>query len=169
MSSFGLFKEPKNIIELFTFDLTTFFFDDDYQEISSNETDGVFMIEYEKSLAWIELDLFNTVVFRVFNDKNNINGSNHINVRFSCEIDDFPNKQIIQLVNKLHKIYGFDDENLGEWNETDTKNINSNQLIRQYTLGEGKNIYTVRLSFKNNFLLLEILFFNHLLELINQH
>jgi len=166
MSAFGLFKEPKNIIELFTFDLTTFFFEDDYEEISSNEKDGVFMIEYEKALPWTELGLFNTVVFRVFNDKKNLNGSNHINVRFSYNITDFPNKHIIKLVNKINKIYGFDDENRGEWSENENNYLTTNQLIRQFTLGEGKNIYTVRLSTKDKVLLLEILFFNHLVELI---
>ena len=83
MAAFGLFNDPKNIIELFTFDLTTFFIEDDYEEISCIEEAGVFMIEYEKVLPWTEHGLFNSVVFRVFNDKKNIVGSNHINVRFS--------------------------------------------------------------------------------------
>ena len=167
MSVFGLFKEPKNIIELFTFDLTTFFFEDDYEEISSNEKEGVFMIEYEKTLPWTELGLFNSVVFRVFNDKNNIIGSNHINVRFTSQIDELENnKNLIKLVNKLNKIYGFDDENHGGWTESDNTNNEAVKIIRQWTLGEGKYIYTVRIRIKNNTVLLEILFFNHLLELI---
>lgn len=167
MSVFGLFKEPKNIIELFTFDLTTFFFEDDYEEISSNEKEGVFMIEYEKILPWTELGLFNSVVFRVFNDKKNIIGSNHINVRFTSQIDEpYNNKNLIKLINKLNKIYGFDDENRGDWDNSETANNTIVKIIRQWTLGEGKYIYTVRLRIKNNTLLLEILFFNHLLELI---
>ncbi len=166
MSGFGLFKEPKNIIELFTFDLTTFFYEDDYEEISSTEKGGVFMIEYEKILPWTELGLFNSVVFRVFNDKNNIVGSNHINVRFSSIIEEYPNQDVMKLVHKLTKIYGNDDDNEGTWAESDEKAFKEGTLRRQWTLGEGKFIYTVRIVMNNNTLKLEILFFNHLLDLI---
>ncbi len=166
MTSFGLFKEPKNIIELFTFDLTTFFYEDDYEEISCSEDNGVFMIEYEKVLPWIELDIFNSVVFRVFNDKKNIIGSNHINVRFGNKFTIDKKKSIVKIVHKLNKIYGSDDDNKDDWSAADDDKFKQKKLKRQWTLGEGKNIYTVRLSMKNDNLLLEILFFNHLLELI---
>jgi hypothetical protein len=85
MVPFGLFKNPKNIIELFTFDLTTFFYEEDYEEIESQEIDGVFMIEYEKALPWTELGLFEKVFFRIFNDKTNIVGSSHINVTIASQ------------------------------------------------------------------------------------
>lgn len=166
MSGFGLFKEPKNIIELFTFDLTTFFYEDDYEEISSVEKEGVFMIEYEKVLPWTELDLFNSVIFRVFNDKNNILGSNHINVRFTSPVEEPPYKHITKLIHKLNKIYGSDDDNQEAWCDKNVVAVESNLLLRQWTLGEGKYIYTVRIVINNNILTLEILFFNHLLELI---
>jgi hypothetical protein len=166
---FGIFKEPKNIIELFTFDLSTFFYEDDYEEISCVEDGGVFMIEYEKNLPWTEVGLFNSVVFRVFNDKKNIIGSNHINVRFSVEYGENNKNSIVKLINKLYKIYGWDDENRGKWSEMDDENIEKSKLIRQWTLGEGKYIYTVHISMENNILLLEILFFNHLLKLIQEN
>ena len=166
MSAFGLFKEPKNIIELFTFDLTTFFYEDDYEEISCIEQDGVFMIEYEKILPWTELNLFNSVVFRVFNDKKNIVGSNHINVRFSTDIVEGVHINISKLVHKLYNIYGSDDDNNNDWSDNDKKKIETESLIRQWTLGEGKYIYTIRVYIKEGKLLFETLFFNHLLELI---
>lgn len=166
MNAFGLFDEPKNIIELFTFDLTTFFYEDDYEEIACTENEGVFMIEFEKVLPWKELGLFETVIFRVFNDKKNIVGSNHINVRFTSQINDNTKKYIIKLVNKLNTIYGFDDENLGPWTETDDSALESLKLKRLWTLGEGKNIYAIRLLINNNELVLEVMFFNHLVELI---
>lgn len=169
MNAFGLFKEPKNIIELFTFDLTTFFYEEDYEEISCDEQDGVFMIEYEKSLPWIELDLFNKVVFRVFNDKNNIIGSNHINVSFPADDEQLTLQNLKKLVNKINKIYGWDDENRGEWTTSDETNFNEGFLERQWTLGEGKYIYSVKINLTpRDGLVLKILFFNHLLELINK-
>ena len=166
MTAYGLFKEPKNIIELFTFDLTTFFYEDDYEEISSAEEGGVFMIEYEKTLPWTELGLFNKLIFRVFNDKNNIVGSNHINVRLETEITDNNKKNLIKLVHKLNQIYGPDDDNKEDWTEIDEQQLVSKQFFRQWTLGEGKFIYTVRITGQKGELQLEILFFNHLLELI---
>ncbi|MDA3893721.1 MAG: hypothetical protein PF517_18820 [Salinivirgaceae bacterium] len=166
MAAFGLFNEPKNIIELFTFDLTTFFIEDDYEEISCIEEEGVFMIEYEKELPWTELGLFNSVIFRVFNDKKNIIGSNHINVRLVCEIGNELKPYIVKLVHKLNKIYGYDDDNSGDWSNADDVAFEEGSLIRQWTLGEGKFIYTVKFRIKNNEAQVEILFFNHLLELL---
>ncbi len=166
MVSFGFFKEPKNIIELFTFDLTTFFYDDDYDEISCVEDEGIFMIEYEKVLPWTEFDIFSTVIFRVFNEKKNIIGSSNINVRFINKIDISKKKNIVKIVNKLNKIYGSDDDNKDDWSVGDDNAFELKKLKRQWTLGEGKNIYTVILLMKNDDLLFEILFFNHLLELI---
>ncbi len=82
MNNQGLFIEPNNIIELFTFDLTTFFFEEDFEEVDCHEEKGVLMVEYQKQLPWVELKLFDRVIFRVFNDKDNIVGSSHINVKF---------------------------------------------------------------------------------------
>jgi hypothetical protein len=169
MSKVGFFKSPKNITELFTFDLTTFFFEEDYIEVSGDEKEGVFMIEYEKILPQIELGLFTKVVFRVFNDKKNIIGSNHINVRFPAEAGNIKLPTIKKLIYKLAEIYGGDDENRAEWTENDESDYNKGYLDRQWTLGEGKNIYSVRLTMNSkDGLVLNILFFNHLLGLINK-
>jgi len=168
MAAYGLFKEPQNIIELFTFDLTTFFIEDDYEEISCSEDGGVFMIEYEKVLPWTELGLFNSLVFRVFNDKKNIIGSNHINVKLTTQIEENNKSKLQKLINNLNKIYGSDDENRGGWNSSDEKKLASSKLKRHWTLGEGKFIYTVRLSMEEDVLFFEILFFNNLMTLINK-
>lgn len=169
MTTFGLFNDPKNIIELFTFDLTTFFYEEDYEEVGSDEKDGVFMIEYEKNLPWIEHDLFQKVVFRIFNDKNNIVGSNHINVEFPANEQDVSPEKVSKLINKLTQIYGWDDENRGNWNDQDESNFADKIFERQWTLGEGKYIYSVRIMYNHkDGLTLKILFFNHLLELIKK-
>lgn len=166
MTTFSLLKEPKNIIELFTFDLTTFFYEEDYVEVSCDEKDGVFMIEYEKNLPWIEHDLFNKVVFRIFNDKHNIVGSNHINVDFPAEENQVSVTNLKKLTSKLVKIYGWDDENRGQWDSNDETDFKNKTFERIWTLGEGKFIYSVRLVYNLKYgLILKILFFNHLLEL----
>lgn len=169
MAAFGLFKEPKNIIELFTFDLTSFFMEEDFTEVTCEESDGVFMIEYEKILPWCEHDLFDSVVYRVFNDKKNIIGSNHINVRFQAKGDKVILENAKNLTNKLHKTYGWDDENRIVWSAEDEQHFNSSMLKRQWTLGEGKYIYQVKINQSQTAVLtLTILFFNNLLHLINQ-
>jgi hypothetical protein len=167
MTPFGLFNNPKNIIELFTFDLTTFFFEEDYEEVQSQEGEGVFMVEYEKILPWIEMGLFEKVQFRVFNDKTNIIGSNHINVMLPATESLVDVEKVAHLLNSLYNIYGWDDENRGEWSDYDHHDFLEKSLERQWTLGEGKYIYSIKVTFNQKYgLLLKILFFNHLLELI---
>lgn len=169
MSNLGLLNEPKNIIELFTFDLTTFFFEEDFEEIDCSEEQGMFMVEYKKNLPWTELDLFSQVVFRIFNDKENLEGSSHINVKFPSNPDLVSEKHLESLTNILFKIYGWDDDSNGEWNEKDKENYKQNKLERIWTLGEGRFIYTVKITQEENGQMnLNILFFNHLLRLSNQ-
>lgn len=168
MSALSFDKEAKNILDLFTFDLTTFFLEEDYQEVNCIEEAGVFMIEYEKILPWIEHNLFNKVIFRVFNDKHNIIGSSHINVCFPAKASKINKSGLIDLISSLHKIHKNDDENLGEWSNNDDENYNHSLIERLWTRGVGKNIYSIKLTYeKNTGLILKILFFNHLLNLVN--
>jgi hypothetical protein len=167
MVPFGLFRNPKNIIELFTFDLTTFFYEEDYEEVQSQEGDGIFMVEYEKNLPWTEMGLFEEVQFRIFNDKANIIGSSHINVTLPATPHLVELEKVAFLLNSLYNIYGWDDENRGIWNDDDKHDFQEKSLEHQWTLGEGKYIYSVKVTYNQKYgLLLKILFFNHLLELI---
>jgi hypothetical protein len=169
MVPFGLFRNPKNIIELFTFDLSTFFYEEDYEEVQSQEGDGVFMVEYEKILPWTEMGLFEKVQFRLFNDKTNIVGSSHINVTLPATQHLVEIEKVATLLNSLYNIYGWDDENRGTWNDNDVHDFLEKSLERQWTLGEGKYIYSVKVTCNQKYgLLLKILFFNHLLELIGK-
>ncbi len=169
MSNQGLFSEPNNIIELFTFDLTSFFFEEDFEEVDCIEEKGVLMVEYQKQLPWIELKLFSQVVFRIFNDKNNIIGSSHINVKFPINPELLNPDSLAELTNTLFKISGWDDGSNGEWSFNDTLLFKKNKFERIWTLGEGKYIYTVKLTQnESGEIVLTILFFNHLLKLINQ-
>jgi hypothetical protein len=169
MNTFGLLKEPKNIIELFTFDLTSFFYEEDYTEIHSEEVDGIFMIEYSKELPWIEHELFENVVFRVFNDKANIVGGNHINVNLAATPEKLTVEKVHKLVDQLYQIYSYDDENKGQWSQSDLGDFQQKTLERLWTLGENKNIYSVKLTYSSKYgLELKILFFNHLLNLLNK-
>ena len=56
--------------------------EDAYEEIDSEETPATVMIVYQKDLPWMELEIFDAVQFRIFFDKENLTGSNPINVKF---------------------------------------------------------------------------------------
>ena len=163
-----LFKN-KNILDLFLYDLSTFFYDEDYQQISCEEIRGLFMIEYEKTLPWTELNIFDKVRFRVFNDKKNIIGSNHINVTLFNEGIILTNREVKNVVNKLYNIYGKDDNNKGEWTQEDELDFKENIFGRIWTLGEGLDVYSITLSISPyKELLLNILFFTNLLKQIGK-
>jgi hypothetical protein len=169
MSLLNALNKPKNILELLSFDLTKFFADNDYCEIQSKDIEGVFMVEFEKEFPHVELGLFEKVVFRLFNDKNNINGSNHINVTMPANQRYVTNERVMSLVNSLYNIYGYDDDRKGEWDETDTKAFNDKDYERQWTIGNDKCVYTVKLSYTDKRgLTLKIFFFNRLVEMINK-
>lgn len=169
MSILDAANKPKNILEMLSFDLTKFFADNDYCEIQSKDIEGVFMVEFEKEFPLVELGLFEKVIFRLFNDKDNINGSNHINVTLPANPRYVTLKNVRSLVNELYAIYGYDDDRKGEWDESDSKLFQSKDLERQWTIGNDKCVYAVKLSYTDKHgLFLKIFFFNRLVEAIKK-
>lgn len=157
------FKEPKTILDLFTYDLTTFFYED-YKEVNSEEILDTVLIDYEKNLPWKEFDVFNRVVFRVFIEKTNITGTNHINVTFYAD-EGYTKEHIMRIVEKVTRITGIDDNRKGFWSSSDDENFEKGHVDRMWTLGKNENIYSLRLIYdKNDGLQLSILFFTNLLK-----
>lgn len=157
---------PHNILELFSFDLTKFFADSDYSEVESKDIEGVFMVEFEKDFPLVELGMFEKVVFRLFDDKNNITASNHINVTLPANMRLVTMEKTKAIVNSLFAIYGYDDDRRGLWNSTDTKLFAENDVDRQWTIGNDKRVYAIKLSYtEKHGLYLKIFFFNRLLEI----
>ena len=147
MSILDAANKPKNILEMLSFDLTKFFADNDYCEIESKDIEGVFMVEFEKEFPLVELGMFDKVVFRLFNDKDNINGSNHINVTMPANPRYVTQKNAKALINSLYAIYGYDDDRKGEWDEADIKMFQVKDLERQWTIGNDKCVYAVKMSY----------------------
>lgn len=167
MSLLDATNKPNNILELFSYDLTKFFADNDYNEIQSKDIEDVFMVEFEKRFPHVELGLFEKVIFRMFNNKTNINGSNHVNVTMAANNRYVSNDKIKSLTNSLYNIYGFDDDGKGEWTDNDEKDFAAKDYERQWTLGDGKRVYAIKLSYtENRGLILKIFFFNRLIELL---
>ncbi|MBR2195126.1 MAG: hypothetical protein IJ911_05870 [Salinivirgaceae bacterium] len=169
MSILDATNKPKNILELLSFDLTKFFADNDYCEIQSKDIEGVFMVEFEKEFPLVELGMFEKVVFRLFNDKNNINGSNHINVTMPANQRYVTSSRVKSLINSLYNVYGYDDDRKGEWDDADLSAFAEKDLERQWTVGNDKCVYAVKLSYtEKRGLILKIFFFNRLMESLNR-
>ena len=127
------------------------------------------MVEFEKEFPLVELGMFEKVVFRLFNDKDNINGSNHINVTMPANPRYITQKNVRSLIDSLYGIYGYDDDRKGEWDENDNKAFQAKDLERQLTIGNDKCVYAVKMSYteKHGFYL-KIFFFNRLVEAIKK-
>ncbi|HON17772.1 MAG TPA: hypothetical protein PK990_01225 [Salinivirgaceae bacterium] len=161
----GFIKKPKNILDLILYDLTTFFYEDDYEEIYSEEILDTFLIDYQKKLPWNEFDVFDRVIFRVFTEKSNLTGTNHINVTFLSEALDIPVEKIEAILYALEDLYKADDDKRGLWLEEEKKNLLNGNVSRMWTLGEEKNVYSVRFKYeKGKGASLQIMFFTNLLR-----
>ncbi|MFO7863163.1 MAG: hypothetical protein R6U85_04115 [Salinivirgaceae bacterium] len=159
----SFFKEPKNVLDLFTYDLTTFFYED-YNEINSEEILDTVLIDYEKTLPWKELEVFNRVVFRVFIEKSNVTGTNHINVTFFAD-DGYAKEDLEKIIEKITRIAGIDDNRKGFWSDSDAENYENGFIDRMWTLGKNDNIYSLRLTYDpGHGPQLSILFFTNLLK-----
>jgi hypothetical protein len=159
MTVFESNKKEKSILDCFTYNLSTFFYDD-YEEIDSVETPATFMIVYQKQLPWKELGIFDIVQFRIFFDKENITGSNPVNVRFVAKEEP---GEIKRIVNRVVGIYGSDDSQQGEWNEIDDSKLESSTFRRVWTIEKGESFISIEFS-KQDGISLNILFFNNLMK-----
>jgi hypothetical protein len=162
MSLFESVKKEKTILDLFTYDLTTFFYGQ-YEEVDSEETEGTFMIVYERKLPWVELKIFDTLQFRVFFDKENITGSNPINVKFISKENEATIDDVKYVIEKVFEIYGDDDKEEGEWTEIDDQAFEDGLLNRIWTIDKGESFVSVFYTEEEK-LVLNILFFNNLIK-----
>ena len=163
MSTFETNTPEKSILDCFTYDLTSFF-SDDYNEIDSEETPATVMIVYEKDLPWKEFDVFDTVQFRIFFDKESITGSNPINVRFLSKNKERNIETLKTIINKVASIYGKDNMGREAWSDEDSDIISTkNKYRRIWTIEHGESFVSVELN-KEGGIFLDILFFNNILE-----
>jgi hypothetical protein len=153
----------RTILDLFAYDLTTFFYGDDYEEIDSQDTPGMFMIDYEKKLPWTELDIFDTIQFRVFFDKDNITGSNPVNVKLFAKETIINRAKASKVVDQIFGIYGMDDFGKTVMDAEDDKQAVKGNLIRKWTIEKGISFVSVYYE-QNKKLELNILFFNNLIK-----
>ncbi len=164
MGGFKL-SNPKTILDLLVYDLTTFFYEDDYEEIYSEEILDTFLIDYQKKLPWLEMDVFDRVIFRVFTEKTNLTGTNHINVTLLSRDLDIPLDKTENILIMLEELYKADDNKRSLWLEEEKLNLLNGNVIRMWTLGEEKNIYSIRFNYnKGKGAQLQIMFYTNLLR-----
>ncbi len=163
-------NRPRTIIDLITYDPSTFFLSDDYIEIHSEDEQGTIMIDYEKSLPWTEQGLFDSVIFRMFTDKTNITGGNHINATFLARNTSVDKTKFIDFLKKLIDIYGLDDNGHSDWGQDDEKLLKEgNPVERIWTSGKDKELYSIKLTFDlKQGAVVKIFFLNRLLKLVGK-
>lgn len=161
MHFFETSKKEKSILDLFTYDLTTFFYGE-YEEVESYDTEAMFMIVYERKLPWDELDLLDTVQFKVFFDKNNFTGSNPINVRLFSKNQEVTKKKIEILIEYIVELYGNDDFGTGLWNQQDEALFDQKKWSRRWSIQEGESFITI--YYNENGFELNILFLNNIIK-----
>jgi hypothetical protein len=168
----GMFKKlskPKHILDLITYDLSTFFYEDDYEEVYSEEILDTFLIDYQKKLPWKEFGIFDRVIFRVFTEKSNLTGTNHINVTFHSDEIEIPAEKVLGLLQELEELYGTDDNRRGLWLEEEKNNLDNGKVVRMWTLGEEQNVYSVRFKYiKGDGMQLQIMFYTNLLKTLGR-
>ncbi len=156
-------KIKKSILDCFNYDLTNFFYDD-YNEVDSEETPATFMIVYEKKLSEKEFDLFDIVQFRIFFDKDNLTGSNPVNVKFVSANKKGEVTSLHEIIETVISIYGDDDYRKGSWDEEDEQAFSENSFRRVWTIEKGESFLSVEYSEEEG-ITFSILFFNNLIEL----
>jgi len=161
MGFLGANKKERNILDIFTYDITTFFYGD-YEEVDSIDTESMFMIVYERPLPWIEVGCFDCIQFRVFFDKENFTGSNPVNVRMYAKNFEPNIESIRSLINTITTIYGNDDDGNAEFNDNDRFMIEQKSFERRWTIEKGESFITIYYNEKG--LELNILFLNNLIK-----
>ncbi len=164
MNKFKSSKKESSILDCFTYDLKSFFYDQ-YKEVDSEETPATVMIVYQKELEWKEFDYFDTVQFRIFFDKDALTGSNPINVKLLSQTEK-PNMNVArEIVSKIYDIYGKDDASKGAWTNKDQKDYKEKNFKRTWSIKQGDSFIHLEYSEEKGFSL-NILFFNNMIEVV---
>lgn len=150
-----------NLLGLLGYDLATFF-DDGYTEIESAESDGFFMVIYERPLPEVESGCFDTVQFRVYMGKENVNGSNPINVRLYSKHIDPATEAVAAFCDRVHTALGNDDDNNTRFGQADRDALGRRNWQRVWSQVE-QEWFAVLLR-NDNTLELNIIYYNKMME-----
>lgn len=161
MRFFETSKKEKSVLDLFTYDLTTFFYGE-YEEVESHDTEAMFMIVYHRKLPWSEMDLLDDVQFKVFFDKHNFTGSNPINVRLYNVKAQITLPKIKALVRSVVDLYGTDTNGRGLWDDEDQQGFDSVLWERKWSIQEGESFITI--YYNESGLEMNILFLNNIIK-----
>lgn len=161
MGFFDKSSRAKNILDLFTYDIVSFFHDD-YKEVKYDETESMFAAVYEQQLPWVELECFDTIQLRVFFDKHSFTGSNPINVKFYSKNVEPSVESMKKVINMIHKIYGDDDRQQKALSDEEDLKLEKHIWERIWTIESGESFVTT--NHTSTGFVLKILFFNNLIK-----
>ena len=161
MRFFETSKKEKSVLDLFTYDLTTFFYGE-YEEVESHDTEAMFMIVYQRKLPWSEMDLLDDVQFKVFFDKNNFTGSNPINVRLFNSKSEVNEQKVAALVRSIVELYGVDINKKDYWDDDDSQAFVQRSWQRKWSIQEGESFITI--YYNESGFEMNILFLNNIIK-----
>ncbi|NOZ47994.1 MAG: hypothetical protein GXO79_14630 [Chlorobi bacterium] len=136
-----------SILDWLQFDLSNFFLQE-YEEVYSEEIEGLYCIDYEKKLPQLEFNIFDMMRLRVFSKVKDIESSEHINTTFFTRENEWNISKLNNLVELLFNLYGLDQNGKGLLNDEDISDLKLNIFNRTWTLGTDENVHMLQLTKK---------------------
>ena len=137
----------KSILDWLQFDLVNFFLHE-YEEVNTEEIQGLYCIDFEKKLFNIEFNIFDTIRLRVFSKVKDIESSDHINATFYINETNWNVSKLDYLVNILFELYGPDQNGKEQLNSEDITDLKLNIFNRTWTLGTDENVHSIQITKK---------------------
>lgn len=139
--------EQISILEWLKFDLANYMLHE-FNEVNSEEIEGLYCIDYEKELEDVEFDMFDTIRLRIFTKIKSIQDSDHINVTFFSNYNTWSDSKLEYLLSILNQLYGPDDNGKGLLDKEDLSDLKFNIFNRSWTLGTDQNVHSLQLTKK---------------------
>jgi hypothetical protein len=150
------------VLDLLRFD-PTLFYQGEYKEIDSQDTPAIQIVDYEIRLPELEMEIFDTLRFRVLFDKNNITGDTHVNATYKSKKKMTSWEETASVVQLLHNNYGKDDTGNTAWTDSDKLACEDGSFMRVWPSPMGDSFLSVYYK-ETGGLEMNILFLNNLLR-----
>ncbi len=132
----------KRILDYINYNIQNFS-EDNCTELYTEETVATIMIVYQKTLQQLEFDVFDTIQFHIFFDKDSITTDNIVNVKLVSSKAMNDEGAVKSLVEKMVEIYGADKNGKSAWDTDDIIALKNKQLKRVWTIGEGESFVSI--------------------------
>jgi len=166
MTNTTVIENSKNILDVLTFDITSYF-ESDYQIVKTEDSPAVQIVDYERVLAESEFNVFDTLHLMVMFDKFFITSDTHMNATFRSKNRQVTIDEMKKITNFFYELYGSDDAKRKKWSKVDASKLKDYTFNRLWPTGLGDSF--VKLAYKEDTgFEVSILFLNNLLEILGK-